>query len=455
VLRVDDLSRLSRDSVEVQQQVRRLRFHGVRVIAISDSIDTDDKSHKLGVGIRGLMGEIYLADLADKTHRGLTGRALAGASAGGLPYGYRVAEVGQRVIDAAQAVVVRRIYADYLAGSSARAIAAALNAECVPSARDSTWCASAIHGDTRRGIGILANPIYAGRQVWNRSRWIKHPDSGRRVRQERPESEWILAEHPELAIVDAATWDAVQRRLRGSSHASPVVMRGPGRPPRHLLSGILRCGDCGGPMVVVDRYRYGCAIAKERGTCLSRLRVARTCVEDALLAGIKRELLSEESFQRFQRAAAAELKRATPSMDTVKSRLVDAERVHANMMAALRAGIITPGTRAALIEAEREVEAARAAVNTLRLNQPSQILPRARETWRRIVSQLADVRDLPEARDALRELLGSGIVLKASNGAVVAEISESQICMVAGAGSVRYLTGPLRIPIEPRPGRKA
>jgi site-specific DNA recombinase len=110
--------------------------------------------------------------------------------------------------------VVRRIFADYLAGISPRAIAAALNHEGVKSPRGDTWCQSGINGDRRRGIGILANPIYCGRQIWNRSRWIKHPDTGRRLRQERPESEWIVQRGSELAIVDVATWRAVQARLR-------------------------------------------------------------------------------------------------------------------------------------------------------------------------------------------------------------------------------------------------
>src|SRR5690606_16747477 len=131
-------------------------------------------------------------DLAKKTHRGLKGRALAGASAGGLPYGYRVTETGQRAIHEPEAVIVRRIFAEYLAGQSGRSIAAALNRDGIPAPRGGKWGMSAIRPDLKRGIGILGNPIYVGRQVWNRSRWVKHPETGRRVRQERPESEWVV-----------------------------------------------------------------------------------------------------------------------------------------------------------------------------------------------------------------------------------------------------------------------
>src|SRR5690606_33616128 len=195
VILVDDLTRLSRDSVEATKATRRLTFAGVRVIGVSDGLDTGRKGHKAEVGLRGLMGELYLDDLREKTHRGLMGRALDGASAGGLPYGYRVSATGQREIREDQAEIVRRIYAEYLAGRSPREIVAGLNRDRVPSPRGRTWAASAVAGDVRRGIGILANPIYAGRQVWNRSRWVKHPDTGRRVRQERPQSEWVVTEH--------------------------------------------------------------------------------------------------------------------------------------------------------------------------------------------------------------------------------------------------------------------
>lgn len=455
VILVDDLSRLSRDSINVAQAIKQLSFQGVRLLGVSDGVDTSRKGHKLDVGLRGLMSELYLTDLADKTHRGLTGRALAGASAGGLPYGYRVTEVGQRAIDESQAVIVRRIFDEYVAGNSPRTIADGLNRDGIPPARARTWAMSAIYGDVKRGIGILANPIYAGRQVWNRSQWIKHPDTGRRVRKNRPPSEWITTELPELAIITPALWQAAQARVKQAQpqRADATKGAGPGRPPRHLLSGILRCGDCGGPMVIVDRYRYGCSTHKDRGqaACPSRVRVSRSIAETALLAGIRESLLSEAAFQRFQRVVTAELKRAMPDPEAGRRRVVDAERVQGNILAALRAGIITASTKAELIEAERLVATARAELAALQSFQPSQILPRAREAWRGMVSKLADhARNLPEARNALRELLGENVMVRNENGELFAEIagSDCQLKLVAGAGSVLYLTEPLRIPLQ-------
>lgn len=435
VIVVDDLSRLSRDSIEVAQAIRRLTFDGVRVVGTTDGTDTGRKGHRAEVGLRGIMSELYLADLADKTHRGLTGKALAGQSAGGLPYGYRVTTTGQREIVPEQAEVVRRIYADYLSGLSARNIAAALNTEGVPSPRGGTWAPSAIYGDARRGIGILANPIYAGRPVWNRSRWDKHPVTGKRVRRERPREEWVHQEQPELAIVPGAQWEAVQRRIRSQSRASGVK----GRPPRHLLSGILRCGECGGPLVVVDRYRYGCAAAKDRGTCSSRVRLSRSVAEDAMLAGVRAELLTEARFRQYQKAARAELRRRAP--DTSR-KLAEALRVRDNLMAAIKAGIITPTTKAEMERAEVAVAEAHRLASAPK---PDILLPRARERWERLVATLAE-RRMPEVRATLRALIGEAIV-RNENGDLFAEVAGSQIAMVAGAGFGRYLSTPIRIPL--------
>jgi site-specific DNA recombinase len=444
VILVDDLTRLSRDSIETAQALRGLQFRGVRVIGVSDGVDTSAKGHKVSAGLRGLMGELYLDDLREKTHRGLAGRALSGASAGGLPFGYRVTSTGQRAIDEAQAAVVRRIFAEYLQGRSARLIAAGLNADGIPSSRGGTWAQSAIFGDRARGIGILANPIYAGQMIWNRSRFVKHPETGRRIRRERPRSEWVTSAHPELAIVDAATWAAVQRRQRGQAQDQQGKA---GRPVKHLLSGLLRCGECGGPLVVVDAYRYGCSAAKDRGTCSSALRVSRKDAEHALLADARAQLLDPKAFECFLADVRAELKRAVPDASGSERKLASAERVRENLMAALRAGIITPGTKSELLAAEAAVDQAKAELLQAKAIQPARILPRAREAWERMVATLSThARNVPELREALRQSFGEEIpVFINENGDPVARVADSQISMVAGAGFGPYLRGPRQV----------
>ena len=72
------------------EEVRRLFVYlGVRLIGVSDGIDTATKGHKALTGFKGLMNDIFLDDLREKTHRGLAGQALKGNNCGGRVYGYK------------------------------------------------------------------------------------------------------------------------------------------------------------------------------------------------------------------------------------------------------------------------------------------------------------------------------------------------------------------------------
>ena len=84
----------------------------------------------------------------------------------------------------------------------------ALNAEGVPAPRSrtpqqpGTWTPSTIHGHARRGTGILNNELYVGRRIWNRQRYEKHPDTGRRLARLNPQDARVINEVSELRIVD-------------------------------------------------------------------------------------------------------------------------------------------------------------------------------------------------------------------------------------------------------------
>ena len=114
-------------------------------------------------------------------------------------------------------------------------------------------------GHTKRGTGFINNELYVGRLIWNRLRYIKNPDTGKRLSRLNPPEEWIVTEVPELRIVDDALWQAVKARQRELTEKYANVIEAvrnanANRPngvrrPRHLLSGLLQCGVCGGPYV--------------------------------------------------------------------------------------------------------------------------------------------------------------------------------------------------------------
>lgn len=78
VLFLGDLSRLSRDQVESEQVIRRLEFHGVRIIAVSDGYDSHTKTatRKIQRGVKNLINAMRLDELREQVHRGLTGQAM-------------------------------------------------------------------------------------------------------------------------------------------------------------------------------------------------------------------------------------------------------------------------------------------------------------------------------------------------------------------------------------------
>ena len=140
---------------------------------------------------------------------------------------------------------------------------------------------------------MLHNERYAGRVVWNRSQWVKDPDSGKRIRRERPEAEWIVREVP--AVIDPATWQRV--RLRG--HERGGCGPGPGGQPKYLLSGMLICGSCGGRMIVTGAKgsHYYCATNRQGGAhaCAMRMGVRRDVAEEVLRRPLVEGLLSAEA----------------------------------------------------------------------------------------------------------------------------------------------------------------
>ena len=144
------------------------------------------------------MAQLYLTDLRDKTKRGQLGRALAGKIPGGHAYGYALVDgkSGERRIKPDEAASCERIFRDFAAGKSPRAIASALNAEGVPGPHGREWRDTTIRGQPERGTGILNNAIYVGRLEWNRCSYVKDPETGKRRCPAKPAASWEIVDVP-------------------------------------------------------------------------------------------------------------------------------------------------------------------------------------------------------------------------------------------------------------------
>ena len=298
VLIVEGLDRLSRDMGEQDQVVKRLEYRGIRLIGTSDGYDTQAKGRKVMRVARGLVNELYLDDLRDKTHRGLAGQFGRGLSAGGRSYGYRTEAVagGHRmVIDEAEAAHVRWIFEQTAEGHSPRALAHQLNQRGVASARGGTWAVSAIVGSSARGLGMLHNELYIGRVIWNRRQWLKDPETGSRRYIERPRSEWQVRDAPELRIISQDLWQHVHSK--STNGPTRGARAGRGASPKTLFGGMLRCSECAGAIVAIDSRHYGCSVHKDRGAsvCASSSTWPRTVVDRRLVAEVRDELMRPEA----------------------------------------------------------------------------------------------------------------------------------------------------------------
>lgn len=433
VLLVDDMNRLSRDEIESRRTVKKLVFLRIRFITVSEGIDTAREGYKIELGMRSIMGEQYLETLAKNVHRNLVGKVEKGFSAGGLSYGYNVVpgpigrsglpENNTRAIDPEAAPVVREIYDRFARGDSPRTIAQDLNRRNVRPPRGDSWASTSIYGDIKRQLGILANPAYVGRVIWNRSDWVTHPDTGRRLRRERPESEWMVRDEPELRIVSDAQWSAVQARLRGFRDRTALnrAERGPGARTggprrRYILSGILRCSECGRSFQIISQTHYGCPGHRDRGVCSMRAHISRKVAEDVLLERVRDRWLSESAFRVVEAAAREAVKAAAPDAGAIRASLADSQRRRDNLVRAIEQGIVTPSTKAALEAAEAAVAGAQDELEQATRQQPISLIVGLRARWRALVANLGDVADVPAIQEGLSSLFPEGIPVENIEG---------------------------------------
>src|ERR1017187_7105584 len=153
VVLLDDTSRLSRNIGDIARAFERLSFAGIRIIAVSQGIDSHNEQADVLMTVHSLVDSLYIKELAKKTHRGLEGRALKGLHTGGRCFGYdnvRDADAVRYQINDSQAAVVRRIFERAADGGPLKVITRTLNGEHVPPPRkrtgkhDATWCHNAI-----------------------------------------------------------------------------------------------------------------------------------------------------------------------------------------------------------------------------------------------------------------------------------------------------------------------
>lgn len=327
---VDDLSRLSRDLGQTWSVVfGDLAHDDIAVIDVTTGMSSSDPNARIMFAAMGMVNDQFLQSVRKQTHRGLEGRALSGHWPGGRVFGYKTVEEEnppdpahprkRPVVDDTQAPVVKRIFEMYDNGAGLKQIASTLNDEGIPAPNDGG------RGNKRgRGWGpgtiraMLCNARYIGDCIWNQHRWIGSGKKHRR-RVKRPESEWIRLHCPELAIIDRKRWDTVQARFRRHAQKGLGRPAGTGSKRSPLVSGLLRCGECGGSMTIVGARkkgptsyaRFGCSSHYNRGAsiCANAVTLSERKITAALLAALTETLGHPDHVKRFVEQAQREMVR--------------------------------------------------------------------------------------------------------------------------------------------------
>jgi site-specific DNA recombinase len=431
IVLAEALDRVSRDQADVATLFKHLRFASVQIVTLAEG-----EISELHVGLKGTMNALFLKDLAAKTHRGLRGRVEKGKAGGGLCYGYDVVKRtdsegepvrGDRRINEAEAVVVCRIFREFAAGKSRRAIAADLNRDSIRGPFGRTWGDTTIRGHACRGNGIVNNELYAGVLVWNRQRFIKDPNTGKRVSRPNPETEWIRTEVPELRIVDDELWQRVKLRqveLAKQFEATTEGVRAARaerlnflRRPAFLLSGLLICGCCGGKYGIITNDRYGCLGHYRKGICDNGRTVRRDDIERRVLAGLTDKLVSPEAVAAAVRAYAEETNRQNHERraqgEADRRVLEKIDRGIKGIMDAIEDGMYQPAMKVRMAELQQQRAQIEARVAEAPADLPD-VHPNIAEHYRAKVIRLAETLAEPEsggeAREDIRSLVGEVVI---------------------------------------------
>jgi site-specific DNA recombinase len=460
---VDRLGRRLADTADLQD---RLAFHGVRLFTPSLGEVTP-----IHVAVMGMMAQMALKDLGEKTRRGQLGRVLKGKVAGGLAYGYRVAQDedgggGAREIDPDEAKTVERIFREFGAGKSPEAIAKDLNREGAQGPGGRAWSNTTIRGQAERGTGILNNGLYHGVLEWNRCSYVKDPRTGKRVARPNPPEQWEVQPVPELRIVSEELWQKAKERQAAvrptrvaeeAGSASGAALNESHR-SRFLLSGLLSCGCCGGGYTVIGKDRYGCATRRQKGTCDNARTITRQQIESRVLEGLKERLLAPdlvaEFIREFQEVVGREREERKAQVRQREKKRAEVERKIAGLMKAIEDGLYEPSMKDRMKALQAEREALAAEPDTASTHDLDVLMhPRLPELYRRKVAELERVLEGPdraEAMDLIRSMIDRvDITPRADGGGVDAVLHGDLAAILAAcgeAGDKRKLPGAVERP---------
>lgn len=258
VVLVKDLSRLGRHRTQTALFIDYLREHGVRVISVTEGLDTASDEDDLVIGVRGLMNDYYARDIGKKIRSGYRQKQREGIVIT-PPFGYwKDRNTNTIELHPEASETVRMVYSLYLQGHGQKEIARRLNAlgRKTPAQLRAEQCGREVCVASKTGNGryvwtyasvknILVEEAYTGVLINHRS----ETNGGKAKRLEQ--KEWYRHENFFPAMIERDIWEKVQQKLK--AQARPAN----GNKAKHRYAGLILCRECGSPFVPMIRYWNG------------------------------------------------------------------------------------------------------------------------------------------------------------------------------------------------------
>ena len=330
-----DGDRFSRnDVIEYGFWAKPIRDLGIVVETPQGVVDWDTLNGRVILAIEQEMRHQYLQNLSRNVSRGFVNAAKNPRGTGGsAPKGY-LRDRDKVVVDPVWAAIILRIFVEYLKpGASLRSVAKLLNAEGIRSVTGRKWSAITVRS-------TLMNRKYTGDFVRFQRRCGKYHaiQDGEIVPRSKGDGTEIVdplvVEDHHEAIVPRDIFDAAQKKL-----GLNLTNKAHRTARQYAFSGLLKCGDCGGPMHGVpgntetqgSRYRCGTAQKYGRSACQPS-----SIAEDKLVNAVARLLdeyyLGDEALDRMEgkirKRLAENHRRKTAVVDTdrLRKRISDLDR---------------------------------------------------------------------------------------------------------------------------------
>ncbi len=220
--------RFARSRLDARKYKELLAEYGIKVVSVSEP-SIEGPENILLESNQEMLAEYFAAKLARDSMRGMITKAKKGQYLGGIvPFGYKKVKVNEQdwgfEIDEKEAQAVRKIFEMRAEGVSIMQIARYMNQAGWKTRRGKAFTNASIDW-------ILSNEKYKGIYTFN--------DRSKKGRFNYYKEEVVRVSMPDLAIVPPNLWQKVQK--------VPGVQRQPKL--QYLLSGKLKCGECGYPLV--------------------------------------------------------------------------------------------------------------------------------------------------------------------------------------------------------------